>query len=252
MKISLRILVGCVAALLAAMPAKAGETVKADTLITDTLITDTTRNEQLEKYLDQVFGKRPESQAELQPVKQKKRSAELHVLKLSGGVNLITSELQVGDYTYDHLLGLEYLAEYENIFDKGGGRGRGVAFTFKGNRYSDGYLHFSLYTFGVNRVWCNIPSTSRWRWELALGLGASYLHDKSEFYRYNYYGDNSKFGLSVLLKAGIEYRLSKHVGLGLETNSFYHIFFDSDSKMDGKPINGIVTTDVMLVPRIYF
>ena len=45
MKISLRILVGCVAALLAAMPAKAGETVKADTLITDT-----TRNEQLEQY----------------------------------------------------------------------------------------------------------------------------------------------------------------------------------------------------------
>ena len=87
------------AMLLATMPAKAGETAKGDTLISDTLVTDTTRNEQLEQYLDQVFGKRPESQAELQPVKQKKRSAELHVLKLSGGVNLITSELQVGDYT---------------------------------------------------------------------------------------------------------------------------------------------------------
>ena len=73
MKISLRILVGCVAALLAAMPAKAGETVKVDTLITDTLVTDTTRNEQLEQYLDQVFGQRPESQAELQPLKKRQR-----------------------------------------------------------------------------------------------------------------------------------------------------------------------------------
>ena len=58
--------------------------------------------------------------------------------------------------------------------------------------------------------------------------------------------------MGVLLKAGIESRLSKHVGLGLEANTIYHIFFDSNSKVEDKPINGIVSTDLMLGLRFYF
>lgn len=144
------------------------------------------------------------------------------------------------------------MLEFEDIFDKGRGRGRGVGFIFKGSRYRDGYLRFNLYHFGLNRVWCNMPSSNHWRWELALGGGASYLHDKSDFSSFYYYADDSKFGLGVLLKAGIESRLSKHVGLGLEANTIYHIFFDSNSKVEDKPINGIVSTDLMLGLRFYF
>lgn len=221
-----------------------------DIVVADTLHPDTKRNERLEQYLDQVFGKRPDPVTTQKDAKERK--GELHVLKFSGGVSLITSELQVGDDAYEHLLGLEYMLEYENIFDKGRGRGRGVGFIFKGSQYRDGYLRFNLYHFGLNRVWCNMPSSSCWRWEVALGGGASYLNDKSDFSSYYYYDDDSKFGLGVLLKAGIENRLSKHVGLGLETNTIYHIFFDSNSKVDDKPINGIVTTDLMLGLRFYF
>lgn len=236
--------------LLVVLPIKADEVVKGDTLITDTLITDTTRNEWLQRYLEQVFGKRPDPVTTQKDAK--KRKDELHVLKVSGGVSLITSDLQVGDHVYELFPGLEYMVEYENIFDKGRGRGRGVGFIFKGSQYRDGYLRFNLYHFGLNHVWCNMPSSSCWRWEVALGGGASYLHDKSDFSSYYYYGDDSKFGLGVLLKGGIENRLSKHVGLGLETNTIYHIFFDSNTKPADKPINGIVTTDLMLGLRFYF
>lgn len=220
-----------------------------DIVVADTLRPDTTRNERLERYLEQVFGKQSD-QATREDAK--KRTGELHVLKFSGGVSLITSDLQVGDIVYEHLPGLEYMLEYESIFDKGRGRGRGVGFIFKGSRYRDGYLRFNLYHFGLNRVWCNMPSSSHWRWELALGGGASYLHDKSDFSSFYYYADDSKFGLGVLLKAGIEYQLGKHVGLGLEANTIYHIFFDSNSKVEDKPINGIVSTDLMLGLRFYF
>lgn len=231
--------------LLWCMPSRA-----QDIVIADTLRTDTTRNERLERYLEQVFGKRPDQIATREDAK--KRTGELHVLKVSGGVSLITSDLQVGDDAHEHLPGLEYMLEFEDIFDKGRGRGRGVGFIFKGSRYRDGYLRFNLYHFGLNRVWCNMPSSSHWRWELALGGGASYLHDKSDFSSFYYYADDSKFGLGVLLKAGIESRLSKHVGLGLEANTIYHIFFDSNSKVEDKPINGIVSTDLMLGLRFYF
>lgn len=180
----------------------------------------------------------------------------LHVLKLNVGGSFLTSKVEVGDYTYSFQPGWECLFEFEAISDVENGFGKGLGFILKANRtYIDGADRMRLYYFGMNRIWRKIPQNNkRWLWELAIGGGASLLEDKT---RNSYYSTplekKQYLGFGILLKAGVEYRLTKHVGIGLEMNDIIHIFFDSALKAQREKaaITGFATTSLTLGLRAY-
>ena len=136
----------------------------------------------------------------------------------------------------------------------GNGLGKGISFVLKANQtYIDGADRMRLYYFGMNRIWRKNPQhNKRWLWELAIGGGASLFEDRTK----NYYTPSEKeqyLGLGVLLRAGGEYRLTKHFGIGLEMNDILHIFFDSALKAQREKaaITGFSTIGLSIGLRAY-
>ena len=157
---------------------------------------------------------------------------EFFVLKLNGGVSLLTSRVEVGDDTYSFQPGMEYMLECERLEESETGVGKGWGLVFKGNRtYVGGDYKMNLYHFGINRIWWNsFGKNNRWRWEAAVGGGACLYVNDTNWESYGYYrtylNQSTSIGIGILLKAGCEYRITNHFGLGLEMNDFLHIFFD--------------------------
>jgi hypothetical protein len=191
-------------------------------------------------------------------VQQSKNS--LSVLKLNGGFSFLTSKVEVGDKTYSFQPGWDYMIECELLEESENGVGKGWGLVFKGNKaYIGGENKFNLYYFGINRIWWDsFGKNNRWRWEAAVGGGFCLYKDKTNwdsngFYR-NYLSPSTYIGLGILLKAGCEYRITNHFGLGLEMNNFLHFFFDDALKAQQEKtlLTGFVTSGLTLGLRFYF
>ncbi|MDY6247902.1 MAG: hypothetical protein SPL55_00490 [Prevotella sp.] len=184
---------------------------------------------------------------------------EFFVLKLNGGVSLLTSRVEVGDNTYSFQPGMEYMLECERLEESENGVGKGWGLVFKGNRtYVGGDYKMNLYHFGINRIWWNsFGKNNRWRWEAAVGGGACLYVNDTNWESYGYYrtylNQSTSIGIGILLKAGCEYRITNHFGLGLEMNDFLHIFFDDAMKTQREKtlLTGFATTSLTLGLRFY-
>lgn len=237
----------------------------------DTLITDTDRNERIDQHLDSVFGKWEDSSV---VTERKNRKSQLpdpasvssdkedsasklqhHILKISGGLSLLTSKVEIGEDVYQNSLGIECLVEFEDLDEKSSDLAKGVAYTFKGNRTVVDGNDMQLYYAGLSYVWSTIPNIShRWRWEFALGGGLCLYRSPKQKNLYTItYTKENYCGLGVLLKAGGEYRLSKRIGLGLELNEILHILFDEETKARNTKtiLNGFATNSLTLGLRFY-
>ena len=228
---------------------------EVETLVADTLTTDSVRNERLEQYLDSDFCPKPETIVLEEAVTPKKR--ELHVLKISGGGALITSKVRdpFGE-NHQNVAGLEGLLEFEHIVDHGDGTGRGSFLSVKANHSVVNHdFPLNLYYAGVGRVWSSMPKESdRWRWELGIGAGVSLVSDLTDYREFGFSASSkstSSIGAGVMLKAGGEYRLNQHFGLGLELNEIYHILFDDTFKDKDALITGFATISLTLGLRFY-
>ena len=181
---------------------------------------------------------------------------EFFVLKLNGGVSLLTSRVEVGDDTYSFQPGMEYMLECERLEESETGVGKGWGLVFKGNRtYVGGDYKMNLYHFGINRIWWNsFGKNNRWRWEAAVGGGACLYVNDTNWESYGYYrtyqNQSTSIGIGILLKAGCEYRITNHFGLGLEMNDFLHIFFDDALKAQ-RLLTGFYTSSLTLGLRFY-
>ena len=187
-------------------------------------------------------------------VKQSKKG--FSVLKLNGGFSFLTSKVEVGDESYSFQPGLDYMIECELREKSENGVGKGWGLVLKGNKtYIGGANKFDLYHFGINRIWWNsFGKNNRWRWEAAVGGGVCLYNDKTNRDRYIETFQNPYIGIGVLLKAGCEYRITNHFGLGLEMNNFLHFFFDDAMKAQREKtlLTGFVTSGLSLGLRFYF
>lgn len=188
-------------------------------------------------------------------VQQSKNS--LSVLKLNGGFSFLTSKVEVGDKTYSFQPGWDYMIECELLEESENGVGKGWGLVLKCNKtFIEGANKFNLYHFGINRVWWDsFGKNNRWRWEAAAGGGVCLYKDKTNRNSYGYIEtfQNPYFGIGILLKAGCEYRITNHFGLGLEMNDFLHLFFDDAMKAQREKtlLTGFATTSLTLGLRFY-
>lgn len=224
----------------------------------DTLGLDSLGKERLDQYLDSVFGEKKDIKNRNGLLVRKKSKNNFSVLKLNGGVSFLTSRVEVGDNTYSFQPGMEYMIECELLEESENRVGKGWGLVFKGNRtYVGGDYKMNLYHFGINRIWWNsFGKNNRWRWEAAVGGGVCLYEDKTNRDGYGYYVANNPskyFGLGILLKAGCEYRITNHFGLGLEMNDFLHIFFDDAMKAQREKalLTGFYTSSLTLGLRFY-
>ena len=187
-------------------------------------------------------------------VKQSKKG--FSVLKLNGGFSFLTSKVEVGDKTYSFQPGWDYMIECELLEESENGVGKGWGLVFKGNKtFVGGANKFNLYHFGINRIWWDsFGKNNRWRWETAIGGGACFYKDRTNYGYYRTYLNQSMYiGIGILLKAGCEYRITNHFGLGLEMNDFLHLFFDDAMKTQREKtlLTGFYTSGLTLGLRFY-
>ena len=159
--------------------------------------------------------------SEYTPAKQSSPSFEMpsDIVKLSGGLSFIISNVYI-DNQYENKVmrsiwrpGISALLEYEHIFKSGWGFGLNVI--YNDTRYKNTYINSAKKNLALRQIYLG-PSVvrrsligNRWLVEGAFGIGYSHLG-----------GDflDGTSGLGFMLKGGVEYMLSKHVGIGVEMN----------------------------------
>ena len=243
-----RWLTGCVGMFIA-MLTQASEPMKADTLIDDT-----TRNAQLEQYLDRVFGSQNENTPKQKAKWNERKNSEIKILKISGGPMVVCSEVEQDGGTTSDLLGVDYMLDYMSLSLKSRGRARGFGFTLKGSFTLLDGSYLRLFHAGPTIVWGNFPTRNHcWRWEVGVGAGMCISYQQVRNASIYYFQKSSiDAGIGIILKAGVERRLSEHFGLGLEMNPVVHTLFNNATKPEGALFNGFVTFDTLLGMSFYF
>jgi len=161
------------------------------------------------------------SQNEYTPAKQSSPSFEMpsDIIKLSGGLSLILSNVYLENQFENKVMrsnwrpGISALLEYEHIFKSGWGFGLNVI--YNDTRYKNTYKNSAKKNLALRQVYLG-PSVVRrnligYRWLVEGVFGIGYSHLGGDFL-------DGTSGLGFMLKGGVEYMLSKHVGIGVEMN----------------------------------
>ena len=141
------------------------------------------------------------------------------IIKLSGGLSLILSNVYLENQFENKVMrsnwrpGISALLEYEHIFKSGWGFGLNVI--YNDTRYKNTYKNSAKKNLALRQVYLG-PSVVRrnligYRWLVEGVFGIGYSHLGGDFL-------DGTSGLGFMLKGGVEYMLSKHVGIGVEMN----------------------------------
>jgi hypothetical protein len=180
------------------------------------------------------------------------------IIKLSGGLSLILSNVYLENQYENKVMrsswrpGISALLEYEHIFKSGWGFGLNVI--YNDTRFKNTYKNKAKKNLALRQIYLG-PSVvrrnligSRWLVEGAFGMGYSYLG-----------GDflDGTSGLGFMLKGGVEYMLSKHVGIGVEMNDVIAITGENDDDFikkysEDNSWSGSVRIDFAAGIRFYF
>jgi opacity protein-like surface antigen len=136
-----------------------------------------------------------------------------NIFKVNVGPSWITSEMQTPTKTYKNETGIALELAYQHFWRSG--IGIGFNYLYHTTSFDEGY-RVHLHYFGPNIVY-GIKLGDNWRMDGALGLGYSvYKEDFKGFTA----GDSSESNVGFLAQLGIEYMLSKSIGIGIQINSF--------------------------------
>ena len=134
------------------------------------------------------------------------KSGMYHFIGLSLGPSFITSKMYYDHNNYSTWRpGVELTADYNCIWSSGLGFGITYAHNMTGYKYgwktNQDYIGPSFVYRSVN--------DSKWKWKTQVGLG------------YGHYGaeGESRNGFAVQSAVGVEYKFSKHIGVGVDLNS---------------------------------
>ena len=167
-----------------------------------------------------------------------------HTLSLNAGPAWITSKVYVpSGYSYKEKswkTGLEMTAEYNCVFSSG--FGFGITYARNHTSYGNGY-DMNLNYIGPSFVMAG-NLTPKWRGKLDVGIGYANMETDGE----------TEGGLGVKSAAGMEYLLSKNIGIGAELMSVSTWFGEreGDYPGDDDDLNGITRIGVTVGMRIYF
>ena len=182
-----------------------------------------------------------------------------NVIKLSGGLSFIASNVYIEDQYASQIRrctwkpGISALVEYEHIFKSGWGFGLNTI--YNDTRYFNGLRNNTKKNLALRQFYIG-PSvvrrsiiSDRWLVEGAFGMGYAYTD-----------GDitDGISGVGFMAKGGVEYLLSRHVGIGAELNDVIVLTGFEDEYLkkvfpkDYSGMNGTVRFDIALGIRFYF
>ena len=182
-----------------------------------------------------------------------------NVIKVSGGLSFVVSNVYLEDQFENKIRkitwrpGVSALLEYEHIFKSGWGLGLNTI--YNDTRYPNGIKSITKKKMALRQFYIG-PSIvrrsiigDRWFVEGALGMG--YAYTDGDF-------TDGTSGVGFMLKGGVEYLLSKHVGIGAELNDVIVITGFEDEYLkkafpnDYSGMNGTFRLDLALGLRFYF
>ncbi len=147
-------------------------------------------------------------QSELMMRRVNKASGPANAVKVEAGPGFIVSTVETPVGRYNSRVGTDFMVSYQHIWKSC----FGVGFTYAHN--ATGYN--SLGTLKIDYVGADwvysqlFGKKKNWRYDWSLGIG--YAH-------YSIEGWEKQGGVGVRWGAGLQYMLSKRIGLGLEFNS---------------------------------
>lgn len=162
-----------------------------------------------------------------------------NLLRLSVGPSMIVSKMSTPTRTYDALTTAELVMEYEHVWKRG--LGFGVNLSFMSFGMGDG-IHVTQFSLCPTFVGA-YKTDKGWLWNTELGIGYGQMDD----------GYLLQGGVVSLCKAGVDYMLSNHWGIGTEINSIVlrrNAPDGWDTKKDGQ--YGLQRYNLLVGLRYYF
>ena len=176
---------------------------------------------------------------------QRARQTPRNVVKVSGGLSILTSDFQMFDHIYKNSTGYAIDAAYHHLW---GFIGTGVDFSHAA------YSFESIADISVNYVGPSLvlsgmmDKRSLWRWDVTLSLGYGWYTE--EYRKKDKYTEGH---FSAKANVGIEYKVARHVGLGLQMGmSTLKLDKPENYKLKDNEFYGIQHLDILGGLRFYF
>ena len=183
-------------------------------LLPDSFITSDTRAalNNLELFEEDVVQERASRM--ITDKRDKRLNNPKDIFKLSAGPSWITSEIETYNRTYKSKCGLGLNAEFQHIW--GSGLGIGINYLYFGTSFDEGF-DMSMHYIGPSII-LSLMLGERWRYEASLGVGLSYYAESvtGNYRGLSYTASGSESKVSPRFGLGIEYMLTKKVGLGFQ------------------------------------
>ena len=203
----------------------------------------------IEEKTDAELGKLTREQIQR---REKALNNPANVFKLSVGPAWITSEIVTERQRYKSKLGIGVTADYQHLWRSG--LGVGVSYLYYGTSFEGDYS-MRIHYIGPAFV-CSTKLGDKWRWDVALSLGYTlYKEIVNGSHQGMLFRDASatESRLGFTGQMGIEYMVSREVGIGFQINTFTV----SMKKPEGYNISsdefyGIRRMDTLLGLRYYF
>ncbi|MBR1546301.1 MAG: porin family protein [Prevotella sp.] len=135
-----------------------------------------------------------------------------NILKMSIGPSWITSEIQTPTRAYKNKMGFCVDIDYQHLWKSG--LGVGINYLYHSTSFDEGYS-IKMHYIGPSIV-ASMKFGDNWRMDASLGLGYSVCKEDNGYF----IEDHSESNLGVLAQLGIEYMLSKSIGIGIQFNGF--------------------------------
>ena len=151
------------------------------------------------------------SRHQIQNVNQLRNNPS-NIFKVSAGPTWMTSEVETSKGVYKNKSGFELGIDYEHLWRWG--FGLGLNYSYFATSFDEGFS-IRMHYIGPSLVY-SIMWGQKIRYEIGIGMGYAYYKESGNTL-YRYTATESQLGM--LGQIGMEYKLSNHVGLGLQVNA---------------------------------
>ena len=172
------------------------------------------------------------------------RQTPRNIFKVNGGVSFLSSDYQIGNHTYKGRTGYTLNAAYQHLW---GFIGAGLDFSHTAYSFDEG-VKTSVNFIGPSLVFSTMLSNkSLWRWDVSMSLGYGWFSEKVAGDKYSEGHISAKMGM------GIEYKVAKNIGLGLQVGmSTLKLDKPEGYELKDNEFYGIKHVDVLGGLRFYF
>lgn len=202
-----------------------------------------------ERYDEALLEAMVATQLEQEEKRKKELDNPKNVIMVNAGVSWITSEIQTPFHLYKNHVGFGMNVDYQHIW--GSGLGLGIDYLYYNTSF-DGDITYNTHYIGPSIVGSMMSRNSLWRMNLALGIGYAYNTENVSASIYGYPSSKSESSVGVFGQIGAEYKLAKHVGVGVQL-SYLTMRLDRPEGYDTSKYKfyGVKRFDLMAGLRFY-